>query len=622
MTQLPEKKRTISIALVGSPNAGKSVIFNSLTGKRQKVANYAGVTVERKTGFFTSSDGQTFQVTDLPGIYSLNTQSPDEAITLEALKGVRKDEIPIDVIVLVVDASNLRRQMPLALGVLELGYPVVVALNMMDIAKKRGLEIDTAALAHETGMPVIETVAIRTKGMEELRASLEEMAASLPAESARINPVSALPGAGHTMQKALRLLDVVIKTPARPDTRGERIDAVVLHPVFGYLILATILFAMFQAVFSLAEYPMELIEAAVKSAGVFLENTMPEGILRSLLVEGILAGVGAVIVFLPQILILFLFILALEESGYLPRAAFLLDRPMRFAGLSGRAFIPLLASHACAIPGIIATRTIENARTRLTTILIAPLMVCSARLIVYTLLISAFIPKTDVGPVSIQGLVLFGLYAGGIALAMIVALVMKLVWKDQQYQSLLMELPVYRLPGIKGLARGLVEHAKLFLMHAGSVILALMIALWFLASFPAAPADATLPAIQYSFAGQLGQLLQHVFAPLGFNWEISIALIPGLAAREAAIAALATVYALSDSGDTLTAVIASSWGLPTGLSLLAWFVFAPQCIPMIIVTRRETNSWKYAGIMAGYLFALAYVASWITYRTALFFTGS
>ena len=627
-TLSPEKKRPVSIALVGNPNTGKTVLFNRLTGKNQKVANYAGVTIERVSGVFTASGGQTFHVTDLPGIYSLHPQSPDEAITLQVLQGSRKDEAPVDMVVLVVDANNLRRQLQLAIAVQQLGYPTIVALNMMDIAQSRGLEMDVQALSQEIGMPVVETVAIRSNGITSLLACVEEMAATLPPEPipSRIQARAHEHDTGYVMERVRRILDVSIRTHPGPDTRGDRIDAVVLHPVLGYLILAVILFVMFQAVFTLAEYPMELLQFATEQTGLFLGSVLPDGMLNSLVVDGILAGVGAVVVFLPQILILFLFILALEESGYLPRAAFLLDSPMRFAGLSGRAFIPLLSSHACTIPGIMATRTIQNSRTRLATILIAPLMVCSGRLPVYTLLIGAFIPDIHIGIFNLQGIVLFGLYAGGILLAMSISLVMKFIRRDQQYQPLMMELPIYRLPGITRLASGLLEQAKLFLLRAGSIILALMIVLWFLASFPAAPADATLPAIQYSFAGQLGRLLQYAFAPLGFNWEICIALIPGMAAREAMIAALGTIYALSESGDALssalTTIIATGWGLPTGMSLLAWYVFAPQCLPMLIITRRETGSWKYAGIMAGYLFAFAWVAAFITYRVALFFTGS
>jgi ferrous iron transport protein B len=393
---------------------------------------------------------------------------------------------------------------------------------------------------------------------------------------------------------------------------------VVLHPVFGYVILAVLLFLVFQAVFSWSKLPMDLIKAGVDGLGQAVHDAMPEGILRSLVVDGVLSGVGSVLVFLPQILILFLFILSLEDSGYLPRAAFLLDRLMGSVGLSGRAFIPLLSSFACAIPGIMATRTIQDPRDRLATIMIAPLMTCSARLPVYALIIGAFIPDRTIGIFNLQGLVLFGLYVAGIVSAMAVAWVFKRTFGKGRYQPLMLELPNYHWPNMRNLAIGLWERAKIFTTRVGTIILALMVILWFLSSFPGAPEGATGPAIQYSFAGHIGQWLQVVFAPIGFNWQITIALIPGLAAREVAVGALGTVYALSATGDqlatTLTPMIASTWTLPTAFSLLAWYVFAPQCISTLSIVRRETNSWKPVLAMVTYMFTLAYLASFLTYQ--------
>jgi ferrous iron transport protein B len=392
----------------------------------------------------------------------------------------------------------------------------------------------------------------------------------------------------------------------------------VLHPVAGYVILAAVLFLIFQAVFSWSQWPMELIKDGVDGLGALVRDAMPDGLLRSLLVDGILSGVGSVLVFLPQILILFLFILALEDSGYLPRAAFLLDRLMGSVGLSGRAFIPLLSSFACAVPGIMATRTIQNPRDRLATIMIAPLMTCSARLPVYALIIGAFIPERSVGIFNLQGVVLFGLYVLGIVSAMAVAWVFKRTMGNKGAHALMLELPDYHWPNLRNLAIGLWERARIFVSRVGTIILALMVLLWFLSSFPAPPAGATGPAIQYSLAGQLGQLLQIVFAPVGFNWQIAIALIPGLAAREVAVGALGTVYALSATGDalatTLTPMISATWTLPTALSLLAWYVFAPQCISTLSIVRRETNSWKPVLAMAGYMFALAYLAAFATFQ--------
>jgi len=394
----------------------------------------------------------------------------------------------------------------------------------------------------------------------------------------------------------------------------------VMHPVWGLVLLAALLFLMFQAVFSWANVPMDAIKDGMAAAGEFLNAHMAEGALRSLLVDGVIAGAGSVLVFLPQILILFLFILVLEDSGYLPRAAFLLDTVMGKVGLSGRAFIPLLSSFACAIPGIMATRTIPNWRDRLATIMVAPLMTCSARLPVYALLIGAFVPKRSVGWFNLQGVTLFVLYLAGVVSAMAVAWVLKRSWMKSSYQPLMLELPPYRVPNVRNLAIGLWERARIFLRRVGGIIFALTVVLWFLSSFPGPPDGATGPAIQYSLAGYLGRALEVIFAPIGFNWQISIALVPGLAAREVAVGALGTVYAMSAAGevaDSLAPVIAQSWSIATAYSLLAWYVFAPQCMSTLAVVRRETNSWRYPLIMAGYLFALAYIASFITYRVTL-----
>jgi ferrous iron transport protein B len=612
----------LRLALVGNPNCGKTALFNRLTGARQKVANYAGVTVERKQGQFTSAAGRSYQVIDLPGTYSLNAMSPDEAVTRDILFGTRADETPPDVIVLVADATNLRLNLRLVLEVLRLKRPTVLALNMMDVAQKRGLVIDIEKLQAELGIPVIEAIAIQPNGDAALIAQLDTMtseAQNLIAAGTitefHAHNTSSLEA---TQVEVRRILDAIIKKEGNTHSAGDRIDAIVLHPVLGYVILSVLLFLIFQAVFSWSKLPMDLIKSAVDGLGQTVQAAMPAGILRSLLVDGVLSGVGSVLVFLPQILILFLFILSLEESGYLPRAAFLLDRLMGSVGLSGRAFIPLLSSFACAIPGIMATRTIQNPRDRLATIMIAPLMTCSARLPVYALIIGAFIPVRTIGLFNLQGLVLFVLYLAGIVSAMAVAYVLKFSMGKRQIQPLMLELPNYHWPNLRNLALGLWERAKIFVTRVGTIILALMILLWFLSSFPAPPPGALGPAIKYSLAGQIGQMLEHVFAPIGFNWQIAIALIPGMAAREVAVGALGTVYALSATGDqlatTLTPMIAASWSLPTALSLLAWFVFAPQCIATLSVVKRETNSWKPALAMAAYMFALAYLGSLATYQ--------
>jgi ferrous iron transport protein B len=612
------------VALVGNPNCGKTALFNRLTGSRQKVANYAGVTVERKEGRLTLASGRELRVLDLPGAYSLHPRSPDERVTHDVLFGSAVGEKRPDLAVCVLDATNLRRGLRLVLAVQRLGLPCVVALNMTDLADKRGLTVDADALARELGLPVVPTVAVRSGGDAALLALLEERS--------RWQGTAAMPGAAeHSIvsdhERVRAILQRLGLDAALPPDASERIDRIVLHPVIGPILLLALLFAMFQAVFSWAEAPMGWIETAAAALGDAIGALLPEGLLRSLLVDGIVAGVGGVFVFLPQILILFAFILVLEETGYLPRAAFLLDRLMGGVGLSGRSFIPLLSSFACAIPGIMATRTIADPRDRLVTILIAPLMTCSARLPVYALLIAAFIPARSVGPgIALQGLVLLALYAAGIVGALGVAWVLKRFTRaGRQIRPLMMELPSYHWPSPRGVAIGLWQRVTIFLRRVGGIILVLTVLLWALSSFPAPPPGFSGAPIEYSIAGRLGAALSVLFAPIGFNWQISIALVPGLAAREVAVSALGTVYALSATGDAtatlLAPLIAQQWSLATALSLLAWYVFAPQCLATLAAIKRETGGWAVPLAVAGYLFALAYLASFITYRVALALGG-
>jgi ferrous iron transport protein B len=613
------------IALLGNPNCGKTALFNRLTGARQKVANYAGVTIERKEGSFTSPAGHHFRVLDLPGAYSLSATTPDEAITRDVVAGLRAGEAAPDAIVCVVDATNLRLNLRLVLEIKRLALPMVLALNMVDVARKRGIVIDAALLSEQLGMTVVETVAVQSGGEKSLLHALDAMAPFHQVSAQPLASIDAVP-VEQTQREVRRILAAVTNDANDSGNLTEKIDQVVLHPLLGPAILAVLMFLVFQAVFSWATAPMELIKAGVEGIGSFLGQALPDGLLRSLLTQGILGGVGAVLVFLPQILILFFFILVLEDCGYLPRAAFLLDRMMGGVGLSGRAFIPLLSSFACAIPGIMAARTIQNPRDRLVTIMIAPLMTCSARLPVYALIIAAFIPQQQVaGIFNLQGLVLFVLYFAGIAAAMAVAYVMKRSMGSNSEQALMLELPSYHWPHMRNLAIGLWERVKIFMSRVGTIILTLMILLWFLSSFPGAPEGATQPPIYYSLAGMMGRALAVIFAPIGFGWEICIALVPGMAAREVAVGALGTVYALSQTGveleSSLQPIIAHSWSLATALSLLAWYVFAPQCLSTLSVVKRETNSWRYPLLMATYMFALAYGASFVTYRTALYFTG-
>ena len=608
------------LALVGNPNCGKTALFNLLTGSRQKVANYAGVTVERKEGVLRTPSGRRLAVLDLPGTYSLTPHSPDEQVTCDVLAGRLAGERRPDLILAVVDATHLPRQLRLVLGLMRQGLPVVVALNMTDLARARGIHVDAEALSTALGVPVVTTVAVKSGGADALLQLLED-----------VRPGTALPAAeaGDVADDHRRVRDILASLgldTVQAHAFSDRADRVLLHPLVGPLLLCALLFLIFQAVFAWAEAPMGWIEAATAALGEAVGAALPDGLLRSLLVDGIVAGLGGVLVFLPQIVILFFFILLLEESGYLPRAAFLLDRLMGGVGLSGRSFIPLLSSFACAIPGIMATRTIQNPRDRWVTIMIAPLMTCSARLPVYALLIGAFIPsRTVAGGLELQGLVLFALYVAGIVSAIAIAWLLKRFGARDLTQTLMMELPDYHWPSVRNIAIGLWQRVLIFLRRVGGIILALTVLLWFLATFPAPPPGATGPAIEYSFAGTLGRFLLPLFEPLGFNWQIAVALVPGMAAREVAVSALGTVYALSatadDTAQALAPLISASWGLPTALSLLAWFVFAPQCLSTLATVRRETGGWRAPLLMAGYLFGLAWLAAFLTYRIAYGVSG-
>ena len=613
----------LRIALVGNPNCGKPSLFNHLTGTRQKVANYAGVTVERKVGQFTLPSGKAVRVLDLPGTYSLNATSPDEEITRDVVQGKIAEEGHQDAFLCVVDATNLKLHLGLVLEMIELGRPILLVLNMMDEARRRGMQINTQKLSERLGIPVVETVAVRNAGIESLMNALDKGKYALPHTE-----LSGLTGNNH--QKIATILNDVVLFVDQEDKRSDFLDKIFLHPIFGLISLTVIMFVIFQAVFAWAAPFMDGIESFFGWFGEFIGQHISHPLLNSLVVDGIIAGAGSVVVFLPQIIILFFFILVLEESGYLPRAAFLLDKLMFKAGLSGRAFIPLLSSFACAVPGVMATRSISDPRDRLVTILVAPLMTCSARLPVYALLISAFIPAKMVwGVLNLQGLVLFALYMAGIVSALVVATVLKFFQKDKSQHALLMELPSYRFPDVKSIWIGLLDRAKIFLKRVGGIIFALSILLWFLCTFPQPPTGATLPDIDYSFAGMLGHVIQPIFAPLGFNWQICIALIPAMAAREVVVAALGTVYALSATDEDavsqgLSTLISSGdlgWSLATGLSLLVWFVYAPHCLATLATVKRETGSWKTVGFMTVYLFGLAYLMAFLTYQIASHYLG-
>lgn len=609
------------VAVVGHPNAGKTSLFNALTGARQKVANYPGVTVERKSARLPLPGGETVDVVDLPGAYSLDPRSPDEEVTRDTLLGRVPGDPRPDLLIAVLDATNLEIHLRFLLELKELGLPMVVALNRVDMALRDGTRIDSARLAARVGCPVVETVAVRRQGLGELLAAVEgalHHAASGPA--GRDVPRAADPVRHmRALAREARALAADV-TLARGAARQitDRIDRLVLHPVAGPALLALLLFLVFQAVFTLAETPMGWIEAGIAALQRAVTSALPPGLLASLLADGILAGVGSVLVFLPQILILFTFVLALEASGYLGRAAFLVDRLMARAGLSGSSFIPLLSSFACAIPGIMAARTIADPRARLATILVAPLMTCSARLPVYSVLIAAFIPARRVlGPVGLQGLVLFLLYAAGALAGLAAALLLRNTVARGPSLPLMMELPAYQLPRLRDLALGLWLRALAFLTRAGTIILAAALLLWALASFPRH--NGHPPDLTESFAGRVGAALHPLVAPVGFGPDIALALVPAMAAREVAISALGTVHAIKgdDPSAGLVERLRVAWSLPTALALLAWFVFAPQCISTLAVARRETGGWRWPIFMLLYLFALAWIAAFLTYRAAL-----
>ena len=606
------------IAVVGNPNAGKSALFNALTGARQKVGNYPGVTVERKIGRMLLADGAPAELIDLPGAYGLDPTSPDEAVTRDVLLGRQAGERLPDALLIVVDASNLDNHLRFTLQLIALGLPTVVALNMIDLAKRDGLELDVAKLSQELGVPVIETVAVRKRGVDALLSALSTLV---------VTPRSVRAGEGPThdalaLQRRARSIAIgaiVSETPVRRIT--HRLDAVLLHPVLGPIILGLILFVMFQAVFAWSVVPADALDSAISALGSRVGQTLPDGLAKSLIVDGVISGVGAVLVFLPQILILFFFILLLEGSGYMVRAAFLMDRLMSRAGLSGRAFIPLLSSFACAVPGIMATRTIDDPKDRLTTILVAPLMTCSARLPVYTLIIGAFIPRRDAIPgIGLQGLVLFALYAAGVIGALVAALVLRRFVIRGGGGVFMMELPKYQWPRVSDMAIGLWQRVEIFLKRAGTIILLTTVALWALSSIPRAGPGQKQSEV--SIAGHIATGIETVVRPIGFNHDIALVLLPAMAAREVAVAAIATVYAIDARKDqaidqTLVERLRGRWPLPTALAFLAWFVFAPQCISTIAVTRRETNGWKWPLFMVAYLFALAYLAAGLTYWTAI-----
>ncbi len=614
--------RSVRIALVGNPNSGKTALFNALTGARQKVANYPGVTVERKMGTVTTPAGTRAYIVDLPGTYSLRARSPDEKITRDVVLGHLDTEMTPDVIVCVADATNLRLVLRLVLELKLIGRPLILALNMFDLAQRQGIGIDVDGLSRALGVPVVTTVAVRKRGLEALLSEVDELA---PQAGEAAGSHSWHEPTAHELRtvhaQAEQIRKQYVKPPTRPDTFTARLDEVLLHPVFGTLILLGVLFLMFQAVFTWAAPLQDLIDAGFTGLGGWVKAVMPDGLLRSLITDGIIAGVGSVIVFLPQILILFFFIILLEDFGYMARAAFLMDKMMGAANLHGRAFIPLLSSFACAIPGIMSARVIDNRRDRIATILAAPLTTCSARIPVYTLIISAFIPNVQVfGFANLQGLVMFGLYAAGILGALMVAFVIRKIFWRSAVEPFLLEMPSYKLPDPMNVLRGVLTRGQIFLKRAGTIIFSIMVVIWVLTTFPHAPPGASGPALDYSFAGMIGHAVEPLLAPIGFNWQMSVALIPGMAAREVCVAVLGTIYAVGgDNVGTLASTLAHQWSIASALAFLAWYIFAPQCTSTLAVVKRETNSWFWPSVMFIYMLTLAYIAAFVVYRSAVAF---
>lgn len=615
--------RTLRFAIVGAPNCGKTAVFNALTGSRQKVGNYAGVTVERKSGTARTPAGVPLNIIDLPGTYALRARSPDEEVTRDVVLGTHPKEPAPDLLLVVADAAQPRSGLRLVMELRKTGRPMILVLNMIDIARHRGIQIDVAKLSASLGIAVVTATAVRRGGQDALWQALDTAIANgIAAPTANLWTPPNASDLRQSHREADALIRATVQEPTRPDTLTNRIDAVLLHPVGGLLILLALMFLMFQAVFSWAAPAMDLIAAAFDAASALTTQVLPPGLLQSFIRDGVISGVGGVIIFLPQILILFLFILLLEDLGYMARAAFLMDRIMGGAGLHGRAFIPLLSSFACAIPGILAARVIDNRRDRLTTILVAPLITCSARIPVYTLIISAFIPDRQVaGAFNLQGLVMFGLYAAGIGAALGVSFLAKfLFWRNQPSPPFMLELPDYKLPRARSILLGLATRAQIFLKRAGGIIFAMTVVIWVLATFPRPPAGATEAGIFYSFAAMIGHWVEPALAPIGFNWQISMALVPGMAAREVAVSALGTVYAIQDgdSASLLGQTLAHSWSLATALSFLVWYIFAPQCASTLAVIRRETGGWIWMWVAFAYMLGLAYVASFITFQTAVY----
>src|SRR3954447_16163478 len=597
-----------TVAVIGPPNAGKTTLFNKLTGLRQKVANFPGVTVEQHTGMAELPDGRTVRLIDLPGVYSLSPRSEDEQVAYDVLTGNRADTPKPEAILLVLDATNLGRHLMLAAPILALGVPTLIILNMADDLRNRGGKLNLAALSVELGAPVALIAARSGEGIGKVQ---DFLAGVMPKPAPKTLPV--LQDVPKCRAWAGRVTGQAAYRPPIPPKWTRRLDAVFLHPVVGPVVFVAVVLAVFQVIFSAGDMSKNVVDRLLQISGNWLEGALPASIFRSLLIDGVWTGVGSVIAFLPQILLLFFFIGMLEDSGYLARAALIADRTMAKIGLQGKSFIPLLSAHACAVPAIMSTRTIENKRDRIATILIAPFMTCSARLPVYGLVIAAFIPNKHILGVFLgaQTLALVSLYALGFLAAVVTAKALKSSILKSGRTPFLLEMPSYRWPTAQSIGLRLLDRAKVFLRRAGTIILLVTVILWMMANVPTQ--NGHPPEIANSLAGTIGRTIEPVTKPLGFNWKIGIALITSIAARETIIASLGTIYGMDPKAEGLSLQAALRQDLTPGgaVALLVFFAFAMQCISTIAVVRRETGGWKWPAFQFAYMSVAAYAGAFV-----------
>ncbi|MCB9063024.1 MAG: ferrous iron transporter B [Halobacteriovoraceae bacterium] len=615
---------TLLVALAGGPNCGKTALFNALTGQKQRVGNFPGITVEKKIGQ-VETNGESFSLIDLPGTYSLAARSLDEQVTADILVGRDKNVRQPDLIIAVADATNLEKSLYFVLELIKIGRPVILALNLYDLAQKRGLELDLDILKKELGITVVPTVAVDKIGtkklVDEVLKHAEITDPKSPINTKIISDVSNMSFIAENYRYLNSLLAKATIKKIVPDTLTQKVDRFVLNPICGPIIMLSTLALIFQAVFEWAGPLQDFVESQFELLSEYVSNIIPVGLLTSFIIDGIIAGVGGFVVFVPQIAILFAFILTLEEIGYMGRIAYLLDGTMRKLGLPGKAVVPLLSSHACAVPGIMAARTLTNEKDRLATMLVAPLTQCSARLPVYTMLIAAIVPDNNVlGPFKLPGLIMFGLYFTGMMFSFLVAFILKSKVIKGVPSQLLMELPDYRLPRLANISKGIWQKCSIFIRKAGTVILVLSIVIWGLVTFPNYNEKDATKMVETSYAASIGRFFEPITRPLGFDWKLNTALIPAFGAREVVVSAMATTFSVAESEDSeafemsLAQKMAQNYSLATLVALIVWFIFAPQCVSTIAILKRETGGWKWTSLMLSYTTVMAYVFSFIAYQ--------